>query len=112
MREKQYDWQKLCEAVAELAFSACGIAERVVDGKNICIAFHHDQLYGFSARCPHAGGLMSSGRLDGLGNIICPIHQYKFSIQNGRNTSGEGYFLKTYPVEMREDGIYVGIERP
>jgi 3-phenylpropionate/trans-cinnamate dioxygenase ferredoxin subunit len=31
-------------------------------------------------------------------------------MENGRNTSGEGYFLKTYPLETREDGIYAGME--
>jgi 3-phenylpropionate/trans-cinnamate dioxygenase ferredoxin subunit len=24
--------------------------------------------------------------------------------------SGEGYYLKTYPVEEREDGVFVGFE--
>ncbi len=31
-------------------------------------------------------------------------------MQNGRNVSGEGYYLKHWPVEAREDGIYVGME--
>jgi hypothetical protein len=30
-------------------------------------------------------------------------------MENGRNTSGEGYYLKTYPIEIREDGIYIGL---
>ena len=47
--------------------------------------------------------------MDALGNIVCPLHRYKFSIKNGRNTSGEGYFLKTFAIEVREDGIFVGI---
>jgi 3-phenylpropionate/trans-cinnamate dioxygenase ferredoxin subunit len=53
---------------------------------------------------------MSNGFIDPLGNIVCPLHRYKFSMETGRNTSGEGYFLKTYPIELREDGIYAGIE--
>jgi 3-phenylpropionate/trans-cinnamate dioxygenase ferredoxin subunit len=31
----------------------------------------------------------------------------KFDLKNGRNTSGEGYFLKTFPVEVRENGVFV-----
>jgi len=31
-------------------------------------------------------------------------------MKNGRNVSGEGYYLKHWPVEVREDGIYVGLE--
>jgi 3-phenylpropionate/trans-cinnamate dioxygenase ferredoxin subunit len=28
-------------------------------------------------------------------------------MKNGRNTTGEGYFLKTYPVEQRQEGIFI-----
>jgi 3-phenylpropionate/trans-cinnamate dioxygenase ferredoxin subunit len=31
-------------------------------------------------------------------------------MKNGRNTSGEGYFLKTYPVETRPEGIFIGFK--
>jgi 3-phenylpropionate/trans-cinnamate dioxygenase ferredoxin subunit len=31
-------------------------------------------------------------------------------LQNGRNTSGEGYYLKTYPVQSTVNGVFVGIE--
>jgi 3-phenylpropionate/trans-cinnamate dioxygenase ferredoxin subunit len=30
-------------------------------------------------------------------------------MKNGRNVTGEGYYLKYWPVEAREDGIYVEI---
>ncbi|MEP6845364.1 MAG: Rieske 2Fe-2S domain-containing protein, partial [Panacibacter sp.] len=60
--------------------------------------------------CPHAGGILADGHIDTMGNIVCPLHHYRFNMQNGRNTSGEGFFVKTYPVEIREDGVYVGME--
>jgi 3-phenylpropionate/trans-cinnamate dioxygenase ferredoxin subunit len=41
---------------------------------------------------------------------VCPLHRYRFSLANGRNTSGEGYFLKTYPVKEDDDGVWVGLE--
>jgi len=53
---------------------------------------------------------MATGEIDIQDNIVCPLHRYKFSLMNGRNVSGEGYYLKTYPVEVREDGVFVGIE--
>jgi 3-phenylpropionate/trans-cinnamate dioxygenase ferredoxin subunit len=50
---------------------------------------------------------MANGQIDALGNIICPLHRYKFSLVNGRNVSGEGYHLKTWKVAWREDGVWV-----
>jgi len=51
--------------------------------------------------------VMADGFIDATGQVVCPLHRYRFNIKNGRNTSGEGYYLKTYPLERREDGLYV-----
>jgi nitrite reductase/ring-hydroxylating ferredoxin subunit len=78
--------------------------------KLVCMALVKDQVKACAAKCPHAGARMTEGYIDALGNIVYPLHRYKFSLSGGRNVSGEGYFLKTYAVEERADGIYVGIE--
>jgi 3-phenylpropionate/trans-cinnamate dioxygenase ferredoxin subunit len=54
---------------------------------------------------------MNQGWLDPMGNIVCPLHRYKFDSKSGRNTSGEGYFIKTYPVKEDDEGVFVGVER-
>ena len=53
---------------------------------------------------------MSEGFLDKNENIVCPIHRYIFNFENGRDITGEGYYLKIYPVEVNEGGIFLGIE--
>ncbi len=108
---KHYTWHKIADSLQELEFSANGFSTIKVAGKNVCIALHKELLYACAAKCPHAGGSMAGGYIDALGNIVCPLHRYKFNLQNGRNVTGEGYFLKTWPVENREDGIYIGIEK-
>ncbi len=110
MLEKTYTWHKLAESVEELQLSAAGLVEVEIAGKKICIGLHNAVLHGCAAKCPHAGGKMSEGYIDAIGNIVCPVHRYKFSLQKGRNISGEGYFLKIFPVQQRPDGIFVGIE--
>jgi nitrite reductase/ring-hydroxylating ferredoxin subunit len=102
-------WFKIAASINEINFSAEGLAEAEADGKKLCIAKHDHHLFACSQKCPHAGGLLSEGYVDAAGNIVCPLHRYKYNLQNGRNISGEGYFLKTYPVEVRDDGVYVGI---
>ena len=109
-KEKNYTWHKLAESIQSIQFSPEGIASIELAGKKLCLILFKDALYACNATCPHAGGMLADGYIDALGNIVCPIHRYKFSLQNGRNSSGEGYFLKTWPVEKREDGIYIGLE--
>ena len=106
---RKLTWHKIATSKAEIPFSPDGLAEISVADKKVCIALHKEQIKACAAKCPHASGPLANGYMDSLGNIVCPLHRYRFSLENGRNTSGEGYFLKTYPVETREDGIYIGL---
>ncbi|MEP7279028.1 MAG: Rieske 2Fe-2S domain-containing protein [Bacteroidota bacterium] len=104
-----YNWHKIAGSEEELAFAPNQIAVASIHDKKICIGRHNNHLYAFAYGCPHAGGILADGYMDALGNIVCPVHAYKFSLQNGRNSSGEGYYLRHWPVERRVDGIYVGL---
>ncbi len=111
MDSKKYIWYKIAGSEDELLQTGNVLQEVKAGDKNLCIALYKDQWYACAAKCPHAGGSMAQGYVDALGNIVCPLHRYKFSLQKGRNTSGEGYFLKTFPIEIRPDGVFVGIEQ-
>lgn len=104
-------WIKVAESVAEIPFNEKQLAEVVADGKTICIGRQDDNLFAFSHKCPHAGGYLAEGYIDALGNVVCPLHRYKFCMKNGRNVSGEGYYLKHWEVEVRADGVYVALEK-
>ncbi|NCU04971.1 MAG: Rieske (2Fe-2S) protein [Chitinophagaceae bacterium] len=108
--EKKYNWIKVAETADDFFWQENNLCEIQVKGKTICIARAGTEVFACTHKCPHAGGHLADGYVDALGNIVCPLHRYKFSLQNGRNTTGEGYYLKTYPVETRDDGIYIGIE--
>lgn len=105
---KQYNWYRMQD---EPAASESAITVHEVNGKQLCFTRYQGQLYAFAQKCPHAGGLMSEGYVDERGNVVCPLHRYRFNVKNGYNSSGEGFYLKTYPVEQREDGVYVGMEK-
>lgn len=105
-------WHKIADNISEINFNANGLAELEINGKTICLAKHNNQLFACTQKCPHAGGLLADGHLDALGNLVCPLHKYKFSLKNGRNISDEGYYLKTFKTEERKNGVYICIENP
>jgi nitrite reductase/ring-hydroxylating ferredoxin subunit len=107
---KTYIWHKIAESTDEFFWQENNLCEVTVKGKTICVGRNNHELFACASKCPHAGGQLSRGFVDALGNIVCPLHRYKFSLQNGRNVSGEGYYLKTYPLEVRTDGVYLGFE--
>lgn len=112
MGEKHYTWHKIAAELSEIKFAENNIAVAEIEGKKICVAKFNDDVFAFAYTCPHAGGFLANGHIDALGNIVCPLHRYKYSMVNGRNTSGEGYFLKHWPVEVRAEGVYVGMPAP
>jgi nitrite reductase/ring-hydroxylating ferredoxin subunit len=109
MRRK-YKWFKIADSENELLFSENNLLIIEVNNKKITLAKHDDQLFACAHKCPHASGILADGCVDMAGNIVCPVHRYKFNLLNGRNISGEGYYLKTYPLKKSEEGIFIGFE--
>jgi len=109
MDSKNIHWHKVADYEEEINFSDNNIAVVNANGKQVCLGKYNGSLFAFAYKCPHAGGILAEGWIDAIGNIICPQHRYKYSIINGRNVSGEGYYLTHWPVEKRDDGIFVGV---
>ena len=102
---------RIASSAEEIEFQANNMAHLDADGKAICVGRFKDQLFAFSPKCPHASALFMEGYIDAVGNVVCPLHRYKFCMRTGRNVSGEGYHLRQWPVEVKEDGVYVGLEK-
>jgi nitrite reductase/ring-hydroxylating ferredoxin subunit len=77
--------------------------------KSICLVGFEGQIYALSSICPHAGADLSEG-LCVKGKIVCPYHRYTYNLETGRGGEGQNDFVATYPVEIRDDVIYVGIK--
>ncbi len=110
MFDASKNWYKIGESDADIAWQDNDMCIVYVNDKKLTLARHNGKLFAFAHKCPHASGIMADGYINAAGQVTCPLHRYRFDMQNGRNTSGEGYFLKTYLVEARADGIYVGLE--
>ncbi len=66
-------------------------------------------------RCPHQGGPLGEGSIergaDGQCWLRCPWHGWDFDPETGKPPGGhEDSGQALFPVDVREDGIYVGIE--
>ncbi len=108
---KELHWIKIAESINDIQFGVNDLVEVLADGKKICVAKWNDELFAFAPKCPHAGGFFTDGFIDALGNVVCPLHRYKYCMKNGRNVSGEGYYLKHWPVEIRGDGVFAGMDK-
>lgn len=110
MSEKKYRWIKIADHIGEIAFGNNNIALAAVGNKEICVGRFKDSFFAFASKCPHAGGLLSEGCMNGAGYIVCPVHGYKFNMRTGHNVSGEGYYLKHWEVSIKPDGVFVSMD--
>ncbi|SCW50219.1 Rieske 2Fe-2S domain-containing protein [Mucilaginibacter sp. NFR10] len=76
--------------------------------KNICLVNFESKLYAVSAKCPHARADLSEG-LCVRKLIVCPYHRHTYNLETGKGGEGQNDFIETYPVEVRDDGVYVGV---
>lgn len=107
---KEPRWVRLADSMAEISFNPNNIAEVEAGGRKICIGRYKQEYFAFTHKCPHASGYFADGFIDALGNVVCPLHRYKFCMKNGRNVTGEGYYLKHWPLRIEEEGVFVGFE--
>jgi len=81
----------------------------VVHGKRICLVMRGDTFYAVQDKCTHNGDSLSKGKVNYLGEVICPWHNYRFDLQSGRESSTRSADLITYPLKIDEAGFFVGI---
>ncbi|MHC4991357.1 MAG: thiamine pyrophosphate-binding protein, partial [Planctomycetota bacterium] len=106
MAETQTSWQKALEH-GELPE---GRVKTVTIGvESICMT-HHEGRYGaLDNRCPHQAGPLGEGSIEN-GYLRCPWHGWDYCPLTGKPPGGYDDGVKTFPIEVREDGIYVAVE--
>jgi nitrite reductase/ring-hydroxylating ferredoxin subunit len=79
-----------------------------IDGKKLCIIKSGHEFFATQVYCPHAGADLSLGWCKN-GNLVCSYHRHEFDLKTGRGAPAQGDYINTYPVELREDGIYIAL---
>ena len=80
-----------------------GTAKTVsVDGREIAVFNVDGTFYAVDNYCPHQGGLLSEGWLEGT-TITCPWHAWCFNLTDGEMTIGKFASVDVYDVRV-EDG--------
>ena len=86
-----------------------------VENKKILIANVAGKFYALDNRCPHAGGDLSKGKLEGQ-IVVCPRHGSRFDVTTGTCVQGPkiGIFSPTIKNEkvykVQVEGVSVKVE--
>lgn len=97
--------------VAELAEVPPGRSRVVrVSGAAIALFNVDGVVYAMDNRCPHEGGPLGDGELEGA-TIECPWHQWRFDVRTGACAHDPSVRAKTYDVRVDHGMIFVEASR-
>ncbi|MEL7002239.1 MAG: Rieske 2Fe-2S domain-containing protein [Bacteroidota bacterium] len=82
----------------------------VINSLKLSLSRHQGEFYATENSCPHQKESLSKGTINYLGEIICPLHEYRFNLKTGRECQMRTRDLVTYFVEINKDGLFVIIK--
>ena len=84
--------------------------KRMIWGKYELALFNLGNEYlAVDNRCPHKAGPLSDGIVANKA-VFCPLHNWKIDLNSGCALSGGKGQVKTYPVKILNDKIYINFE--
>ncbi len=74
--------------------------------REIGIVRNGEKFFGFNAYCPHRGASLIQGTIH-FGEIICPLHHYRFELKTGQSKTGDCSDLETFPCQLSDAGLKI-----
>jgi ferredoxin-nitrite reductase len=71
-------------------------------GEEMAVFKNNGQLYGIQNICPHEGGQLCNGWIDG-GEVVCPLHGYKFDLKTGTCSTDPKLRVKVFRLVAEGD---------
>ncbi len=80
----------------------------VARGVRVALFLSEGTVYALRNQCPHMGGELGEGLLsDGI--VTCPDHGWRFDVKTGLSPATEVVAVRTFPVRVEGDDVYVGV---
>jgi len=89
----------------------------ILENNVILLANLNGTYYALDNKCPHMGGSLADGTLEGS-SVACPRHGTAFDVRTGAVTkNGKLAFIpvkpanaRTYPVKVEDGDVLVGVD--
>lgn len=79
-----------------------------VDGREVALYIHEDRVYAIDNICPHAGGPMAEGSVNGE-LAMCPWHGWEFNIKTGACDFNDQIKLDCFEVKVEGEDVYIKV---
>ncbi len=79
----------------------------LVGDKEVCLVRKGDEIFAFENICPHMGQRLHQGNTNYLGEIVCPLHTYRFHMKTGIESSQPCKNLKLFRIIYVEEVVFL-----
>jgi nitrite reductase/ring-hydroxylating ferredoxin subunit len=79
-------------------------------GREVALFQVNGEYHAVDNRCLHEGGPICQGSVVNW-TVTCPRHHWHYDLRTGEAIGRPGRRLRTYPVEVRGDQVYVRMPR-
>ncbi len=87
---------------------AGSVMEAEVDGNRYAVCNYDGELRAFDGYCPHAGGPLGEGLIDGK-YLVCPWHAWQFDCLTGVNDYDESTRLESFPIKTEGGDLLIDV---
>lgn len=110
--KKKTNWYKIFDSREEMEREVPLMKTTTIlfGSKKICIAHSSEGFFAVNDKCPHNAGSFGRGWCTEDNAVVCPVHRYSFDLITGRAKTGIADVVRTYPLEIRENGVFIGME--
>jgi len=84
------------------------LREVFVQGRSVAVALVGGQVYAMDGTCPHAGGPLAEGRLEGT-TLSCPMHGWSFDVVTGDCHVNPEDRIRILGVQVVDDVVCVEV---
>ncbi len=82
-------------------------AEFNIGGRTICVANVNGEYCAMDNVCPHEGGPLGLGYVDGA-KVVCPWHGWEIEAKTGKAANGHGA-VAVYDLRVEGDDVLVAL---
>lgn len=100
-------WVRLCSRAEAPAEGTAMEAE--AEGVAICLARLNGDLAALDNQCPHRGGPLGQGWIEGKA-VLCPWHSWAFDLQTGIAEPPDRARVEVFGVRIEGDDVLVDLE--
>jgi len=79
----------------------------IIADQKVCMVRTSKGIFALKDACPHQRASLSDGKINAFNEIICPLHEYRFNLINGREANQQSGDADTYQVEIKDNGIFL-----